>query len=79
MPHAAVSGSLEKKQESRDAQKVIRLLAKKLKPLGFQRTKPTFFTRRAQYGLEFVHVHKFSFEASFRVHFGFRVCSDDLP
>ena len=79
MTHAALPGSPEKKQESRDAQKVLRLLAKKLKPLGFHRTKPTFFTRQAQHGLEFVHAHKFSFEASFRVHFGFRVRSDDFP
>ncbi|MFT3820273.1 MAG: hypothetical protein QM750_22105 [Rubrivivax sp.] len=78
MSHAALPGSPEKKQESRDAQKVLRLLAKKLKTFGFLRTKPTFFTRPAQYGLEFVHVHKSSFEASFRIHFGFRVRSDEF-
>lgn len=79
MPNAALPGSPEKKRESRDAQKVLRLLARKLQPLGFLRTKLTFFARPAQHGLEFVHVHKFSFEASFRVHFGFRVRSDDFP
>ena len=71
-------GSAEKKQESRDAQKVLRFLEKKLKPLGFERTKPTFFTRSGPYVLEFVHVHKFTFGPTFRVHFGVRVRSDDF-
>lgn len=74
----ALPGSEEKKQESRDAQKVLRLLAKKLKPLGFERTKPTFFTRPGRYVLEFVHVHKYTFGPFFRVHFGVRVRSDEF-
>jgi hypothetical protein len=78
-PTAALTGSSEKKQESRDAQKVLRLLARRLKSLGFERTKPTFFTRPAQYVLEFVHVHKYTFGPTFRVHFGVRVRSDDSP
>ena len=79
MPPIARPGSPEKKQESRDAQKVLRLLARKLETLGFRRTKSTFFTRPTKLGLEFVHVHKFSFAASFRVHFGLRVRTDDFP
>jgi len=77
-PRAAFPGSPEKKQQSRDAQKVLRLLAQKLKSLGFERTKPTFFTRPARYVLEFVHVHKYTFAPTFRVHFGVRVRSDDF-
>ena len=79
MPLTALPGLPEKKQESRNAQKVLRLLARKLKSLGFQRTKPTFFTRRGQCILEFVHVHKFTFGPTFRVHFGIRVRTDDFP
>ena len=71
-------GSEGKKQETRDAQKVLRLLAKKLKVLGFERTKPTFFTRSAQHVIEFVHVHKYTFGPHFRIHFGVRVRSDDF-
>ena len=79
-PHpVALPGSPEKKQESRDAQKVLRLLAKELAPLGFRHTKPTFLTRPNRLGLEFVHVHKFRFAASFRVHFGLRVRTDEFP
>jgi len=75
----APPGASPKGQQSRDAQKVLRLLAKKLRFLGFERTKPTFFTRPSRYVLEFVHVHKYSFGPSLRVHFGIRVRSDDAP
>ena len=79
MSPTALPGSPEKKQESRDAKKVVRLLAKKLKATGFQRTKTSFFTRANQYVLEFVHIHKYSFAPSFRIHFGVRVRTDDFP
>jgi len=79
MQRPALPGSPEKKQESRDAQKVLRLLARALKPLGFERTKPTFFTRPGLFVIEFVHVHKYTFAASFRIHFGVRVRSDEFP
>ncbi len=79
MPAAAHPGSPEKKQEYRDAQKVLRLLAKELRLLGFERTKTTFFTRSTALGIEFIHVHKFSFAPVFRMHFGFRVRTDDFP
>lgn len=79
MPTSATPGSPEKKLESRNAQKVARLLANKLKPLGFQRTKTSIYTRPNPLVLEFVHIHKFSFEPSFRVHFGIRVRTDDFP
>src|ERR1700712_4884643 len=72
----ALPGSPAKKQESRDAQKVLRLLAKKLQPLGFERTKPTFFVRPGKVLLEFVHVHKYTFGPRFRLHLGVRVRFD---
>lgn len=72
----AVPGSPEKKQEARDARKVLRLLAKRLRPLGFERTKPTFFVRPGNVLLEFVHVHKYTFGPRFRLHLGVRVRFD---
>lgn len=78
MNQPTLPGSLEKKQESRDAQKVLRRFESRLKPLGFKRTKPSFFVRPGKYVLEFVHVHKFSLAPSLRVHFGARVRSDDF-
>ena len=79
MPTYAAPGSPAKKQESRNAQKVARLLAKRLKSLGFERTKTSIFTRPKTHVLEFVHIHKLSFAPSFRVHFGVRVRTDDFP
>ena len=78
MPAINQPGSPEKKQESRDAQKVLRLLDKELRQLGFKRTKPSFFIRSGKYVLEFVHVHKYSFGPAFRVEFGIRVRSDNF-
>ncbi len=74
----ALPGSPEKKQEARDAQKVLRLLAKKLQPLGFERTKPTFFVRPGNVVLEFVHVHKYTFGPRFRLHLGVRIRFDQF-
>jgi len=78
MALAALPGSPEKKLESRNARKVLSLLAMRLKPLGFQRTKPTFFTRPGPCVIEFVHLHKYTFGPCFRVHLGVRVRSDDF-
>jgi Domain of unknown function (DUF4304) len=75
----SLPGSPAQKQESRDAQKVLRILAKALRPLGFERTKPTFFTRQGKYVVEFVHLHKYTFGPMFRVHLGVRVRSDQFP
>lgn len=72
----ALPGSAEKKQESRNAQKVLRLLAKRLQPLGFDRTRPTFFVRPGRVLLEFVHAHKYTFGPSFRLHLGVRLRFD---
>ncbi|MFN9450272.1 MAG: hypothetical protein ACK58U_11525 [Rubrivivax sp.] len=79
MPTYAAPGFPEKKLESRNAQKVARLLAAKLKPLGFQRTKTSFYTRPRPLVIQFVHLHKFTFESSFRLHFGVRVRTDTFP
>lgn len=69
-------GSPEKKRESLDAQKVLRLLAKSLAPLGFTRTKPSFLTRPGDLVVEFVHIHKYTFGPYFGIHRGIRVLND---
>jgi len=78
MRSVAFPGSTERKQDTRDAQKVLRRLARKLRPMGFERTKPTYFIRPRPLIAEFVHVHKYSFAPAFRVHFGIRVRNDDF-
>lgn len=71
-------GSPDKKRESLDVQKVLRLLAIALAPLGFKRTKSSFFTRPADLVIEFIHLHKYTFGPYFRIHLGIRVLNDTM-
>ena len=68
---------MEKAVERRRAEQVRRLLAAELRPLGFERTKPTFYTTTGE-GLVvgFMHIHKFTFCPGFRAHAGVRVLND---
>jgi len=70
-------GSPARKQQSKDAQKVLRLLAHRLKGVGFERTKPSFFVRPRPWVIEFIHLHKYTFGPCFRTHLGIRVRADD--
>jgi hypothetical protein len=67
---------MDKKTETTNAEKVKKQLADLLKPYGFIRTKPTFYTRVLNDRIEFVHVHKFTFGSVFRVHIGIRFLCD---
>ena len=58
------------------AGKVKRRLDRQLSGLGFKRTKPTFWTRPNALTIEFVHLHLYTFAASFRVHCGTRTWDD---
>lgn len=52
---------MDPKIERSSKEKILRRLAKLLAPKGFERTKPTFYTRVRLPVIEFVHVHKFTF------------------
>jgi hypothetical protein len=67
---------MEKRIERSQTDKALRRLRRLLAPLGFERTKPRFFTRSREFVIEFVHVHKLTFEPGFRVHLGLRVTND---
>lgn len=67
---------MDKRLESSNRDKVLRQVARRLRGIGLVRTKSTFFTRSGQHVIEFLHVHKFSFAPSFRLHLGVRVISD---
>jgi hypothetical protein len=69
-------GKQQKNTERSNTQKVLRLFAKKIKELGFDRTKPTFFVRESDFVIEFLHLHKFSFGPCFRMHICIRVLND---
>ena len=61
------------------AERVRRLAADELRPLGFLRTKPTFYVRPQPQLIQFVHFHLFSYTPMFRVHFGIRVLNEPFP
>jgi hypothetical protein len=67
---------MEPKLERSNKEKILRRLAKLLAPSGFSRSKPTFYTRIRLPVIEFVHIHKFTFGPSFRLHLGIRVVND---
>jgi hypothetical protein len=67
---------MDKALERSQKGKILRQLARALRDLGFTRTKPTFFTRPRSLVVEFVHLHKYSFDSDFRVHLGVRVTND---
>ena len=67
---------MDKTKERANKDKILRRLAQSLKPLGFHRTKPTYYCRVAGPIVEFVHIHKYSFGPSFRAHACLRVMND---
>lgn len=67
---------MDKKLERSNKEKIMRQLAKHLASAGYRRSKPSFFTRPSLPIIEFVHIHKFTFVPSFRIHMGVRVVHD---
>jgi hypothetical protein len=67
---------MDKIVEKKNAEEIRKFLAKDLKVFHFSRTKPTFYTRLKSDRIDFVHLHKFSFGPSFRVHIGTRFLCD---
>jgi hypothetical protein len=67
---------MDRQVERSGRDKVLRRLAVLLRSSKLERTKPTFFVRPTGLAIEFVHIHKFSFTAGFRVHAGIRVSVD---
>lgn len=65
-------------QKRAHAEKVRRRVAYLLRPLGFDRTRPSFWTRSRPSVIEFLHLHLFSFAPQFRVHAGIRVLESDF-
>lgn len=67
---------MDKKLERSNAGKVLRRFATAIKPLGFLRTKPTFFVRESGPIIEFLHIHKYTFGPCFRMHVCLRVLNE---
>lgn len=67
---------MDKKLERSNKDKILRKVANKLKPFGFKRTKPTFFVKENGPMVEFIHIHKYTFGPTFRVHICLREIND---
>lgn len=67
---------MDKQLERNNKDKVLRRVAQHLKRFGFNRTKPTIFTRARGPVIQFVHLHKYTFAAEFRAHLGIRVVNE---
>ncbi len=67
---------VDKKLERSNADKVLRRFANNIKDLGFKRTKPTFFVREVDFLIEFIHIHKYTFDSTFRMHICLRVLNE---
>jgi hypothetical protein len=67
---------MDVRAKRRHAEAVRKHFSSRIQPLGFARTKPTFWTRATSRVAQFVHLHLFMFGPIFRVHFGIRVFND---
>src|SRR5689334_18110198 len=69
---------MDAREKRKRAEAIRRDLSRGLAPLGFRRTKTTFWTREREFVIEFIHLHLFTFEPAFRVHLGIRVLNDSF-
>jgi len=67
---------MDKIIEKKTNEDIKKKLAVSLKQFSFNRTKKSYYTLLKNDRIEFIHLHKFSFDSSFRVHVGIRVLSD---
>jgi hypothetical protein len=58
--------------------KIFVAVTKELSDLGFHKTKSTFWTKEYANTIQFIHIHSFSFDYSFRIHLGIRVKNDSF-
>ena len=70
---------MDKRIEQSCHRKVLGRVAKLLPKLGLERRKTTFFVCRQELVIEFVHLHKYFFAPSYRIHLGVRVLNDRFP
>src|ERR1700741_4015599 len=63
-------------EKRRAAEAIRRDFSKRVAQHGFRRTKTTFWSRGRPGFIQFVHVHLFTFDSSFRAHLGIRLLND---
>lgn len=66
------------KLKNQQKEKIFKTISGSLSELGFQRTKSTFWVKELSNTIQFIHIHTFSFNYSFRIHLGIRVKNDSF-
>ena len=77
-PLDEIEVNLEKKEERAITRKIQQSLGKILIRYGFSHTKPSFYIRENYPWYDVIHLHKFSFAPSFRVHIALRHIYDSF-
>ncbi len=57
---------------------IFKAITVSLADLEFHRTKSTFWVKELSNTIQFIHIHTFSFDYSFRIHLGIRVKNDSF-
>lgn len=68
---------MDKHIERSNHQKIVRSFAKRLKALGFEKYKSSFFRRKQQTFIQYVHIHKYRSAPSYRLHLGIKPNDDE--
>lgn len=66
------------KIKNKQKERIFKSISTSLAELGFQRTKSTFWVKELNDTIQFIHIHTFSFDYSFRIHLGIRVKNDSF-
>jgi hypothetical protein len=59
-------------------ERIFKTISDGLLPEGFKRSKSSFWVKELSNTIQFIHIHTFSYNYSFRVHLGIRVKNDSF-
>lgn len=66
------------KIKNQQKEKIFKTISTNLAEMGFYRTKSNFWVKELNDTIQFIHIHTFSFDYSFRIHLGIRVKNDSF-
>src|SRR5574343_524312 len=66
------------KIKNQQKEKIFKTISTNLAEMGFHRTKSNFWVKELNDTIQFIHIHTFSFDYSFRIHLGIRVKNDSF-
>lgn len=66
------------KIKDQQKERIFKTISSSLSNSGFERSKTTFWVKELSNTIQFIHIHTFSFNYSFRIHLGIRVKNDSF-